>query len=81
MSVDEFINLTRAYVIEKTGSKPQASMRVKTTRLVGPRIPELIGGHSLSTSKQFSYSIEQMHDQLEQSGIHSVKALEDWASK
>jgi len=80
MSGEDFIKSTRAYILDKTGSKSQASMRVKTTRLVGPHIQELVDGHNLSGGKQLSSFIDQMLSQFERSGIHSVKALEDWAS-
>jgi hypothetical protein len=80
MSVEDFIKRTRAYVLDKTGSKSQASMRVKTTRLVGPHIQEMADGNSLSDGRQLSSCVVEMLNQFERSGIHSVKALEDWAS-
>ena len=81
MSAEEFIKRMRAYVWDKTGSKSQASMRVKTTRLVGPSMPELLKYQDLSSERQLSGIIDQIFNQLERSGIHSVKALEDWASR
>ncbi len=80
MSAEEFIKRMRAYVWDKTGSKSQASMRVKTTRLVGPSMPELLKYQDLHSDRQLSGIIDQMCNQLEKSGVLSVKALEDWAS-
>lgn len=79
-STEDFIKRMRGYVLDKTGSKSQASARVKTARLVGPRIEDLTEVENLSDGTPLSSKIDQMLNRLERSGIHSVKALENLAS-
>ena len=79
IQAEQYLDDVRAFILGRGGYKSEASQRVKTTRLVGPRIPKMFPTIAGISHEDHTNIVNKMFEAALDRGAVSVVKLVAWA--